>query len=189
MNAVRGLWQAWFWNAEPAARLGIEKTILAALGRPQHQWVESNLHAAVYNIADENIRYLYNNWVPGMAREEDRDRVIKGRLQIEAHLAEQFSAVLESGSDFQKKQLLSALTEFPLRRGDIYNLDADLSKPEPLVYSRIGNDHEHIVFFGSSAERFAQAPCAAARIRQDPETSEACAEGCPAGSRGAIPRR
>ncbi len=53
--------------------------------------------------------------------------------------------------------MLAALTEFPLRRGDVYDLDADLSKPAPLIYSRIGNDIEQIVFFGSSAERFARA--------------------------------
>jgi hypothetical protein len=157
LNAVDGLWQAWFWNADPAARGGIEDTVLAALGKPQHPWVESNLHAAVYNLADENIRYLYNNWVPGLAREEDRERAIRGRLEIEARLAEKFSAVLETGSDLQKKELLAALTEFPLRRGDIYDLDANLAKPAPLVYSRIGNDVEQIVFFGSSAERFARA--------------------------------
>jgi hypothetical protein len=157
LNAVHGLWQAWFWNADPATRSTIEDTVLAALAKPQHPWIESNLHAAVYNLADENIRYLYNNWVPGLAREEDRERAIRGRLEIESHLAEKFSKVLETGSDAQKKELLAALTEFPLRRGDIYDLDADLAKPAPLIYSRIGNDIEQIVFFGSSAERFARA--------------------------------
>ena len=157
LNAIRGLWQAWFWSANPEVRNGIEDRILAALAKPQHPWIESNLHAAVYNIADENIRYLYNNWVPLMAREEDRERAIRGRLAIESRLAEKFSAVLEKGPDEQKKQLLAALTEFPQRRGDVYDLDSDLTKPAPLVYSRIGNDIEQIVFFGSSAERFARA--------------------------------
>ena len=157
LNAVRALWQAWFWNGDPATRGGIEDTILAALAQPQHPWIEANLHAAVYNLADENIRYLYNNWVPGMAREEDRERAIRGRLTIEARLAEKFAAILENGSDAQKKELLAALTEFPLRRGDVYDLDANLAKPAPLIYSRIGNDIEQIVFFGSSAERFARA--------------------------------
>jgi len=157
LAAIGGLWQAWFWNADPAVRTGIESTVLAAMAKPQHPWIESSLHSAVYNIADENIRYLYNNWVPGLAKEEDRERAIRGRLTIEARLADEFSVVLESGPELQKKQLLAALTEFPLRRGDIYNLDADISKPGPLVYSRIGNDIEQIVFFGSSAERFARA--------------------------------
>jgi uncharacterized ubiquitin-like protein YukD len=157
LNAVRGLWQAWFWNGDGAVRSGIEDVILAGLAQPQHPWIESNLQAAVYNLADENIRYLYNNWVPLMAREEDRERAIRGRLAIEARLAEKFSVVLEKGSDLQKKELLRSLTEFPQRRGDVYDLDADLAKPAPLVYSRIGNDIEQIVFFGSSAERFAHA--------------------------------
>ena len=34
------------------------------MARPQHPWVERNLREGVYNLADENIRYLYNNWVP-----------------------------------------------------------------------------------------------------------------------------
>jgi HEAT repeat protein len=157
LNSVAGLWQSWFWNGDPATRSGIEDAVLAALAKPQHPWIESNLHAAVYNIADENIRYLYNNWVPGLARDEDRERAIRGRLAIESRLAEKFSTVLETGSDLQKKELLAALTEFPLRRGDIYDLEADLAKPAPLIYSRIGNDIEQIVFFGSSAERFARA--------------------------------
>ncbi len=169
LNAIRGLWQAWFWNGDTATRGAIEDTLLTALGRPQHPWIETNLHAAVYNLADENIRYLYNNWVPLLARDEDRERAIKGRLAIEARLADKFSVVLEKGTIGQKKELLAALTEFPQRRGDVYDLDADLAKPEPLVYSRIGNDIEQIVFFGSSAERFARA-LAPLLNSADPET-------------------
>jgi hypothetical protein len=30
---------------------------LAALGKPQHPWVRLNLYHAMYNLADENIRY------------------------------------------------------------------------------------------------------------------------------------
>jgi HEAT repeat protein len=169
LNAVRGLWQSWFWNADPATRGGIEDSLLAALAKRQHPWIASNLRAGVYNLADENIRYLYNNWVPLMGREEDRERAIRGRLAIESQLGDKFSKVLETGSDLQKKQLLEALTELPLRRGDIYDLDADLSKPAPLIYSRIGNDIEQIAFFGSTAERFARA-LAPLLDSPDPET-------------------
>ncbi len=169
LNTIRGLWQAWFWNGDEVTRGGIEDNILDALAKPQHPWIESNLQASVYNLADENIRYLYNNWVPLMAREEDRERAIQGRLAIESRLAEKFSRVLESGSELQKNRVLAALTEFPQRRGDVYDLDADLAKPAPLVYSRIGNDIEQIVFFGSSAERFARALAPLLESR-DPET-------------------
>ena len=91
------------------------------LAQPQHPWVEANLHAAIYNLADENIRYLYNNWV-ALLGPEDRDRAIQGRLAVESQLADKFAGVLEHGPDAQKKQLLAALAELPLRRGDVYDL-------------------------------------------------------------------
>jgi len=156
MNAVKGLWQFWFWSPDAAARNRIEDTLLAALAAPQHPWVEENLHHAIYNLADENIRYLYNNWVPLLARQDDRERAVRGRLAVEARLANKFATVLEQGSKVQKKELLLALTELPLRRGDVYNLDADIGKVSPPVYNRIGNDIEQIAFFGRSADRIAR---------------------------------
>jgi Squalene-hopene cyclase C-terminal domain len=157
MQAIKGLWQYWFWSADAQAKSMIENTILKAMAEPQPAWIESNLHDAVYNLADENIRYLYNNWVPLLANQEDRGRAIKGRLAVEARLAGKFAAILESGPDSQKKELLRALNEFPLRRGDIYDLEADISQTAPPVYNRIGNDIEQVVFFGDSAARMAKA--------------------------------
>lgn len=157
MNAVKGLWQFWFWTPEPQTKGLIEDTLLAAVGQPQSEWVASNLRHGIYNLADENIRYLYNNWVPLMGRAEDRERAVRGRLAVESRLAAKFATVLEHGPEAQKKELLHALTELPLRRGDIYDLDADLAKVAPPVYNRIGNDIEQIAFFGESADRMAQA--------------------------------
>jgi len=152
MQAIRGLWQSWFWNADAQIRSRIEDTLLAGLAREQHPWIASNLRAAIYNLADENIRYLYNNWVALLALPDDRDRAIRGRLAVESQLAGKFAAVLTDGPDAQKKQLLSALADLPLRRGDVYDVTANLSKPAPLVYSRIGNDIEQIAFFGTTAD-------------------------------------
>ncbi|MCU1258784.1 MAG: domain containing protein [Bryobacterales bacterium] len=157
MQAIKGLWQFWFWSADVPAKSMIEDTVIQAMAKPQAPWIERNLRDAVYNFADENIRYLYNNWVPLLARQEDRDRAIQGRLAVEARLACKFATVLEAGSDSQKKALLRALNEFPLRRGDIYDLEADLTTTAPPIYSRIGNDIEQIAFFGDSAERMARA--------------------------------
>lgn len=157
MQAIRGLWQAWFWNADPTVRGGIEDTLLASLAHSQHPWIEANLRAGIYNLADENIRYLYNNWVALLARPEDRDHAIQGRLAVESQLGKKIVAVLTQGPDSQKKALLSALDDLPLRRGDVYNLAADISKPAPLVYSRIGNDIEQIAFFGSTADALSRA--------------------------------
>jgi len=184
MDAIRALWQAWFWNADPRLRGQIEDTVIAALGEPQHPWIAENLNAALYNLADENIRYLYNNWVPLLAREEDRERAIRGRLAIEAQLADKIARVLESGPDRQKKGVLTALGDLPLRRGDIYDLGADLSRPEPIVYSRIGNDIEQIAFFGPSAEKLAHALLPLLDSR-DPElrTLDGLQDGGPRGRR------
>lgn len=157
MQALKGLWQYWFWTAGEPSKERIEDTFLAAMAKPQHPWVERNLREGIYNIADENIRYLYNNWVPLLPRPEDRDRAIQGRLRVESRLAEKFAQVLEKGSDRQRKTLLAGLTEFHLRRGDVYDLTADHSRPAPPVYNRIGNDVEQIVFFGESTGRFARA--------------------------------
>jgi hypothetical protein len=100
---------------------------------------------------------LYNNWVPLLADPADRERVIRGRLAVEDRLSRKFTAFLETGSNAERKRLLSALAEFPLRRADIYDLKADISKPAPPVYNRIGNDIEQILFFGESGTRFAKA--------------------------------
>jgi hypothetical protein len=168
VQAAKGLWQFWFWTADSQSRERIEDAILAGLRKPQHPWVETNLREAIYNIADENVRYLYNNWVPLLADPADRERVIRGRLAIEDRLSRKFTAFLESGSDEHRKRLLSALVEFPLRRADIYDIKADISKPAPPAYNRIGNDIEQILFFGESGSRFAKAlvPLAAS---SDPE--------------------
>ncbi|MGO9259796.1 MAG: HEAT repeat domain-containing protein [Bryobacteraceae bacterium] len=158
MNAVKALWQFWFWSADLPAKNRIEDTLLSAMAQPQPEWVESNLRDAIYNLADENIRYLYNNWVALLGQPADRERAIRGRLAVEARLAGKFAAVLLSGPDAQKRDLLKALTEYPLRRGDVYDPETDLDhKPAAPVYNRIGNDIEQIAFFGESANQLAGA--------------------------------
>ena len=134
MNAVKALWQFWFWSADLPSKNRIEDALLSAIAQPQPNWVESNLRDAIYNLADENIRYLYNNWVALLGQPADRERAIRGRLAVEARLAGKFAAVLSGGTDAQKKQLLHALTEYPLRRGDVYDPEVELDeKPAPPV--------------------------------------------------------
>ena len=156
MQAVKALWQDWFWNADPKARGTIEDTLLGAMAAPQHPWVERNLQWGVYNLADENIRYLYNNWVPLLGLPEDRERAMHGRLAVESALAEKFAKVLSQGPGLQKKRLLAALDDFPLRRGDVYEMSPAGAK-ESIVVSRIGNDIEQVQFFGPSAAILASA--------------------------------
>jgi len=156
MASVRALWQSWFWNAHPTTRGDIEDSVLTALGEPQHPWVETNLRAALYNMADENIRYLYNNWVPLMAREGDRRKAIQGRLEVENQFAGKLARVIKSSDAAQQKRVLGALADLPLRRADIYDPNSELPMPQPLAYNRLGNDIEQIAFFGASAEAIAE---------------------------------
>ncbi|MFN0102013.1 MAG: HEAT repeat domain-containing protein [Bryobacteraceae bacterium] len=157
IQAIKAAWQYWYWTPSLPSRELLEDAILAAMAKPQHPWVERNLKEAVYNIADENIRYLYNNWVPGLAKLEDRERAIRGRLAVEDRLAAKFARILETGSPQQIRWLLAGLSEFELRRGDVYDPKADRSTKFPGVYNRIGNDVEHIVFFGAANDRMAKA--------------------------------
>ncbi len=161
MQALKGLWQYWFWTPSDEIKSEIEDAFLKGLKRRQHPWVESNRRAAIYNVADENIRYLYNNWVPALARKEDQDRVIEGRLAVERRQADKFARFLETAKAPARKRLLHALTEFPLRRPDVYS-PAGAKQTIPSsgdlpVYSRIGNDIEQVVFFGDSAKRMGAA--------------------------------
>jgi len=157
IQAIKAAWQYWYWTPSLASREVLEDAVLAAMAKPQHPWVERNLKEAVYNLADENIRYLYNNWVPGLATAGDRERAIRGRLAIEDRLATKFATVLESGSRQQVQWLLAGLGEFELRRGDVYDPNADRSTKFPGVYNRIGNDVEQVVFFGAANDRMAKA--------------------------------
>jgi hypothetical protein len=157
LHAVKASWQYWYWSPSAQVRGSIEDGVLAALKSMVHPWVERGLKESVYNLADENIRYLYNNWVPLLAKPEDRERVIQGRLTVEDRLATKFAAVLEKGPPLQAQRLLAGLSEFELRRGDVYDPKADRSTPFPAVYNRIGNDVETTVFFGSANDRMARA--------------------------------
>ncbi|MGH9628297.1 MAG: HEAT repeat domain-containing protein, partial [Bryobacteraceae bacterium] len=157
MQAVKGLWQFWFWTSDDAVKDGIEDVILAGLSKPQHPWVARNFREALYNLADENIRYLYNNWIPLLADAEDRERAIRGRLEVENRLARKIAGILETGSASHKKAVLAGLTEYHLRRSDVYEAKADASGPPPPVYNRIGNDIEQIVFFGETSATYSKA--------------------------------
>ena len=53
MNAIKGLWQFWFWTADLPVKEQIEDTLLAQLGKPQPEWVARNLDHAIYNVADK----------------------------------------------------------------------------------------------------------------------------------------
>lgn len=152
MQALKGLWLWWYWTDDENLRSRIEDLFIARLGEPEHPWVRRNLQEGLYNLADENIRYLYNNWVPLLGTEEDRDRAIRARLLIERRLAEKAARAIKGGNDLRREGVLRGLSEFHLRNADSYDINKKQPRQSSSLYVRIGNDIETIQFFGESVE-------------------------------------
>lgn len=70
--------------------------------KPQHPWLERNLKDHTTSPTRTSPSYLYNNWVPGLAKPEDREKVIRGRLAVEDRLATKFAKALESTSNWSR---------------------------------------------------------------------------------------
>jgi HEAT repeat protein len=131
MQAIKGLWRWWYWRADPSLRDRIEDRFIAALSRPEHPWVRRNLVEALYIIGDENIRYLDNNWIPSLARAEDRRAATDGQHATVNRLGAKYVRALEAGNTLQREGILRAMSEFFER---------------PVLGGRIGNDLEPMLF-------------------------------------------
>jgi HEAT repeat protein len=141
MQAIKGLWRWWYWRSDPGLRNRIEDRLIAGLAEPRHPWVRRNLIEALYIIGDDNIRYLDNNWIPSLARAEDRRRATDGQHATVNRLGDKFVGVLESGDRLQREGVLRAMSEFFER---------------PVLGGRIGNDLEPTLFHGETAARLAK---------------------------------
>src|SRR5262249_7913818 len=130
---------------------------IVRLGESEHPWVRRNLQEGLYNIADENIRYLYNNWVPLLGTEKDREQAIRARLAIERRLADKAARALRSGNERQREGVRQPPSEFHVRTADSYHSNEQLVKQGASLYVRIGKDIETVQFFGESAEVMAGA--------------------------------
>ncbi len=141
MQAIKGLWRWWYWRSEPGLRNRIEDRLIAGLAEPRHPWVRRNLIEALYILGDDNIRYLDNNWIPSLARAEDRRRATEGQHATVNRLGDKFVGVLESGNRLQREGVLRAMSEFFER---------------PVLGGRVGNDLEPTLFHGETAARLAK---------------------------------
>ncbi|HEV3122538.1 MAG TPA: HEAT repeat domain-containing protein, partial [Isosphaeraceae bacterium] len=113
----------------------IEDALIERLAQPRHPWVRRNLVEALYIIGDENIRYLYSNWVPSLASKESRERATAAQHETVNRLGEKYVAVLASGNALQREGVLRAMSEFFER---------------PVLGGRIGNDLEPMLFHDST---------------------------------------
>lgn len=142
MQAIKGLWRWWYWRDEGGLRQNVEDRFIAALGAPRHPWVRRNLIEALYILGDDNIRYLDNNWIPSLARAEDRRLATEGQHATVDRLGDRFARVLESGNALEREGVLRAMSEFFER---------------PVLGGRIGNDLEPMLLHGAAAERVEKA--------------------------------
>src|SRR5262247_1127179 len=142
MQAAKSLTQWFYWTKDEALQDRIADALIARMAVDEHPWARRNLLEAFYSVADENVRYLYNNWIGHLAQKEDRDKAIAGHRESSRRMAERVAHALETGNELQREGLLRGLAEFHLRHGGYANAGR---------YTRIGNDVETIVFYPEGA--------------------------------------
>ncbi|MCI0523868.1 MAG: hypothetical protein L0Y75_01270 [Acidobacteria bacterium] len=142
MQAAKSLMRWSYWTKDEALKDRIADAFVARMAAPEHPWMQRNLLENFYSLADENVRYLYNNWIGHLAQKEDRDRAIAGHRAASRKMAERIARALETGNELQREGLLRGLAEFHLRSGGYVNAGR---------YTRIGNDVETVVFYAEGA--------------------------------------
>src|SRR5262249_31556335 len=142
MQAAKSLVQWAYWSKDETLKDRIADAFIAHMARNEHPWMRRNLIEGFYSLADENVRYLYNNWIGHLAQKEDRDKATAAHREASRRMAERIAHALETGNELQREGLLRGLTEFHLRHGGYTNAGR---------YTRIGNDVETIVFYAGGA--------------------------------------
>ena len=142
MQAAKSLTQWFYWAKDESLRDRIADAFIARMAVNEHPWMRRNLMEGFYSLADENVRYLYNNWIGHLAQKEDRDMAVAAHHESSRRMAERIARALETGNELQREGLLRGLTEFHLRHGGYTNAGR---------YTRIGNDIETIVFYAEGA--------------------------------------
>ncbi len=149
--ASRALWQWFYWTDDDAVRQQIVDAYLARMSVAEHPWVRRNLVEGFYSVCDENVRYLYNNWIPLLAQPEDRDKATQAHRATTTMLAKKVANALTNGNDLQREAILRGLTDFHLRKSpDRFGYGVVIDAPNNL-YARIGNDIETVKFYDDAA--------------------------------------
>ncbi len=142
MQAAKSLMRWHYWTKDEAVKDRIADAFVARMAVAEHPWVRRNLLENFYSLADENVRYLYNNWIGHLAQKEDRNHATRGHRETSRKMAERIAHALETGNELQREGLLRGITEFHLRTGGYVNAGR---------YTRIGNDVENVVFYAEGA--------------------------------------
>jgi len=92
-----------------------------------------NLNDAIYILRREHPLFV-QNWVPLLGRTEDRNGPSR-QAGTEISSSGESSQPCWIAIPISKRVTVRSLTEVPLRRADVYDLDAGLSKSAPPVYT------------------------------------------------------
>ncbi|HWQ32167.1 MAG TPA: HEAT repeat domain-containing protein [Blastocatellia bacterium] len=141
-QAAKSLVQWFYWTKDEALKDRITDAFIARMAVNEHPWMRRNLLEGFYSLADENVRYLYNNWIGHLAQKEDQQRAMAAHHEASRRMAERIARALETGNELQREGLLRGLTEFHLRSGGYANAGR---------YTRIGNDIETVIFYAEGA--------------------------------------
>ncbi|MCW5969935.1 MAG: hypothetical protein KIT57_15625 [Blastocatellales bacterium] len=142
MQAAKALAQWFYWTKDENLQDRIADAFIARMAAREHPWMRRNLLEGFYSLADENVRYLYDNWIALIAEPEDRERAVKGHRESSRRMAERIARSLVAGNELQREGLLRGLTEFHLRSSGYANAGR---------YTRIGNDVETVRFYPEGA--------------------------------------
>jgi len=142
LQAMKGAWRWWYWQSDLALRGRIEDQLIAGLAEPRHPWVRRNQIESLYIIGDENVRYLYTNWVPSLATQARRDAATEAQHATSNRLGDKYVAALEKGNALQREGVLRSISEFHER---------------PVLGGRIGNDLEPMLVYGEAQGRLSAA--------------------------------
>ncbi len=148
MQSAKALTQWFYWTKDESIRDRIADAFVTRMAVREHPWMRRNLLEGFYSLADENVRYLYDNWIALIAQDEDRAQAIKGHRDASRKMAERIARALTTGNELQREGLLRGLTEFHLRTGGYANAGR---------YTRIGNDVETVKFYQEGARALERA--------------------------------
>ncbi len=143
LQAAKAMTQWFYWTKDENVRWKIVDRIIGRLEYEEHPWARRNVIEALYSMADENVRYLYNNWIALLAQPEDQARAKQGHRNNSLQMASRIARALENGNELQREGLLQAITEFHLRAGGYAGGGR---------YTRIGNDVENVQFYDDGAK-------------------------------------
>lgn len=119
VQAIQSLWQWWVWETEADVQSTIEDFFIGRLAVEEHPWARRNLMEGLHNLLDDNVRYLYNDWIPALKAESERIRVKAGHRHTVRRQAEKLARALASGNAAQCDGILRSFYTFHLRESTV----------------------------------------------------------------------